>query len=272
MSASHPIYREILPPPELADVVQCCWIQRGWFAPASAPTLARVLPDGCMDIIVSLGDAPQPLDASPQSSRAFVVGTMTRRQIFVLEGRVDMIAIRFRPGGARPFLSVPAHELVDLSAPLGALWGGRGSDLPERLREVGGDDARAALLFRELALRRSEGWDADPLVREAARLIGRSGGRISVEELRRALYVSERTLERRFKSEIGLSPKQAGRVARFRRAVNLLIEAPEASLGRVAHECGYYDQAHFIREFKSMSGLTPGQWRAERTGVVDPDA
>ena len=57
-----PVYREILPPIELSDIVACCWIQRGDFAPATRPTLARVLPDGCMDILVSLGDFPRPLD------------------------------------------------------------------------------------------------------------------------------------------------------------------------------------------------------------------
>ena len=60
--------------------------------------LARVLPDGCMDILVALGDFPRPLDSADLAPhRAFVVGTMTRQQLFVLEGRVDMVAIRFKP-------------------------------------------------------------------------------------------------------------------------------------------------------------------------------
>jgi hypothetical protein len=106
-----PVYREILPPTELSDVVDCCWIQRGDFAPPTRPTLARGLPDGCMDILVALGDFPRPLDSEDLAPhRAFVVGTMTRQQLFVLEGRVDMVAIRFKPGGARPFLRVPAWD------------------------------------------------------------------------------------------------------------------------------------------------------------------
>jgi len=60
-----------------------------------------------MDIIVTLGDFLHHLDGTPHDHRAFVVGAMTSRQIFVLEGSIDMIAIRFRPGGARPFLSMP---------------------------------------------------------------------------------------------------------------------------------------------------------------------
>ena len=266
MTGSNPIYREIPPPAELADVVECCWIHRGRFSPPSAPSMARVLPDGCMDIIVTLGDFVHPLDDDPHHHRAFVVGTMTRRQIFVLEGAVDMIAIRFRPAGARTFLSVPAHELVNLGVPLEALWGEAGSILPERLYETVGDEASARLLFAELIARRTDGPTPDRVVQEASRLIELSAGCITVDELRKALYVSERTLERRFKTEVGLSPKQAGRVARFRMAVERMHNDPGALLGRVAHECGYYDQAHFTREFTALAGVSPTDWRGERAG------
>lgn len=56
--SDEPVYLEIRPPPALNDVVECCWIQRGDFTPATKPTLAHVLPDGCMDILVTLGDSP----------------------------------------------------------------------------------------------------------------------------------------------------------------------------------------------------------------------
>ena len=265
------VYREIRPPPELSDVVECCWIQRGDFAPATKPTLARVLPDGCMDILVTLGDFPRPLEAEPHGHRAFVVGTMTRRQIFAFAGRVDIVAIRFRPGGARPFVQAPASEFVNLGAPLEALWGPSGADLSDRLYETEGDEARAKLLFDELIARRAESAPPDAVVLGASELIEGSSGSVSVDELRRALYVSERTLERRFRSEVGLSPKQATRIARFQAATRKLTEDPAATLGSVAHECGYYDQAHFNREFRILAGVSPGEWRAQGSGVVTSD-
>ena len=139
-----------------------------------------------------------------------------------------------------------------------------GSTVPERLVETRGDEARARLLFEELIRRRTDGPTPDRVVQKASRLIEGSGGGISIDALRRALYVSERTLERRFKTEVGLSPKQAGRIARFRLAVARRHDDPEAPLGRIAHECGYYDQAHFTREFTALSGVSPTDWRAER--------
>ena len=262
-----PLYREIRPPPELSAVVDCCWIQRGDFMPAISPTLARVLPDGCMDILVTLGDFVRPVENEPHAHRAFVVGTMTRVQIFALEGRVDIVAVRFRPGGASPFLRAPASELVNLGAPLSAFWGPAGADLPDRLYETEGDDARAKLLFDELIARRAEAPPPDAVVMGASELIDGSLGTVTVDELRRDLYVSERTLERRFRSAVGLSPKEAARVARFQAATRKLIENPQASLGSVAHDCGYYDQAHFNREFRALAGISPGEWRTQTRGT-----
>ena len=268
----HPVYREILPPAELSDVVACCWIQRGNFAPATPPTLARVLPDGCMDILVTLGDFVRPLDRTDlPTHRAFVVGTMTRQQLFALEGRVDMVAIRFKPGGARPFLRAPASDLVDLAAPLEAFWGPAGADLPDRLYETEGDEARARLLFEELIARRAQADPTDRVVQGASELIDGSFGSVTIDELRKALYVSERTLERRFRREVGVSPKQATRIARLQAATRKLTEDPAAPLSRVAHECGYYDQAHFNREFRMLAGVSPGEWRAESLGLEEPD-
>ncbi len=69
-----PLYREIRPPPELSDVVECCWIQRGDFTPATQPTLARVLPDRCMDIVVTLGDFVRPVEGEAHEHRALPAG------------------------------------------------------------------------------------------------------------------------------------------------------------------------------------------------------
>ena len=121
MTGTPPTYREIVPPPDLAELVACCWVSRGSFAAASKPVLARVLPDGCMDILITLGDFPQAVDGKDNRHRAFVVGTMTQVQVFALGGTVDLIAVRFKPGGVGPFLQVPADELVNMGAPLEAL-------------------------------------------------------------------------------------------------------------------------------------------------------
>ena len=241
-------------------MVECCWIQRGDFAGAPSPAV-RVLPDGCMDILFTLGAFSHPFGGEVHPHRAFVVGTMSRSQLFDFQGWVEHVAIRFRPGGARPFLQVPAVELLDTGAPLEALWGFAGADLPGRLDDIGGDEARARFLFRELETRRAKANPPDALVLRASELIHRSRAGMTVETLSRELRVSARTLERRFRREVGLSPKRVAGIARFRTAVTKLEENPWAPVGRVAMACGYYDQAHFTREFRALAGVTPGEWR-----------
>ncbi len=106
-----------------------------------------------------------------------------------------------------------------------------------------------------------------PLVQGADALIHASRGSVSITDLASELAVSERTMERVFAEEIGLSPKLACRIARFRHAIDVLHRAPETALGRVAHDTGYFDQPHFNREFRVFAGITPREWQAERAPV-----
>lgn len=264
MSSSPPGYYEIAPPADLADEVECCWVSRRRVPAGSAPAVSLVLPDGCMDLLVILGGFPKALGDRNDEERARVVGTMTRAQRFRFQGAVDLIALRFRPGGLVPFVSVPPLELVDLGAPLADFWGAVGRELAGRLHGLPSDEARAGLFFELLRERR--GRPGDPVARAAARRIGESGGRIAIDELRKVLLVSERTLERRVRAAVGLTPKGLARVARLREASGRLLAEQERSISEIAHACGYYDQSHLNRDFQALAGLTPGEWRAVRTG------
>ena len=100
------VYREHPPGPALAGVVECIWTIRS-DAPIATPRLNRVLPDGCMDVIFDLGERP---DSTPAG---IVVGTMRRPMESWVQGRVDMLGVRFLPGGAAPLLRLAAGELTD---------------------------------------------------------------------------------------------------------------------------------------------------------------
>src|SRR4051812_22470183 len=104
-------YRELLPDPRLRPFVDRFWTS---VAPAGAPA-RRILPDGCIDVLIDLAGG----------GRALGVGTMTRASLFDPGGPVRIAAVRFRPGGAVPFLRVPAIELTDRTVPcddLGVRW------------------------------------------------------------------------------------------------------------------------------------------------------
>ncbi|HEX8358932.1 MAG TPA: helix-turn-helix domain-containing protein [Longimicrobium sp.] len=246
---SAPVYREHAPPPALAGRVECLWTMcsEGTLA---APVLNRVLPDGCMDLVFDFGEP-----------RGYAVGAMTRALPVSMAGHVEVLGVRFRPGGAA--LPVPAGELTDRDAALDELGLG---ELGARVLEAG--SARAALPVLAGVLAALPPRAPEPVAVAAWAHLRSTAGALPVRELAAQLGVGERRLQRIFHQHVGLTPKEAARVARLNAALALLREGPELPLGRVALRAGYYDQAHFNREFARLVGLAPHAWRAERVASV----
>lgn len=285
-------YREHPPHPALADVAACHWSLRG--APAGGGPPYRVLPDGCMDVIFDLGGGVW-ADRERSRPAVRVVGTMTRGLPVTLPPEVDLLGVRFRPGGALPFLAIPPAEVVDrtVEPPEAGVVGAR--DTLERLRESGetgqpgltGDDPIASDGAGDHSRRRqgaSPGWfgrpeildgwllelrergngEPDRAVEAFARLLARDRGRSGPGPLLASLRLSRRQAERRFRAAVGVSPGTACRVERMLHAVDLLESDPATSLSRVAFRAGYADQAHMTRELRRLTGLAPGELRRER--------
>lgn len=242
----------------LAPYVECYWALTAHQAP---PWRSRILPDGSNDVILDLSAEP----------RAFVVGVMRRADVVPLAGHVDLLGIRFRPGGALPFLRVALHELADRHVPLGDLWGASAGSLADAVAAAPLAD-RVSVLERILLANRASPAPADDLIRRAVGLMRRTRGGIGMRAAAEALGVGERRLERAFDVAVGLSPKRFARVVRFLEAVREIgrrARSPGASLALAA---GYADQPHFVREFKRLSGITPTQYAAERrVGIVQDE-
>jgi AraC-like DNA-binding protein len=256
-------YGEVRPGPALAPFVDCFWMRRG-SVPRGDSQRARILPDGRIDILFVLGEAPRRIDAE-SGTGCFTVGTMRRAIVLDLVGEVDTFGVRFAAGAAAAFLGLPAVEITDGTVALEECWGRLALDLEERVHEVAPGE-RVPLVEAELETRLSR---AEPphLALAASSLIEKHGGGLRVSELCRTLGVGERRLRRIFADAVGLTPKEACRVARFVRAASLLRKRGGSELGRVAYRAGYYDQPHFIREFRQLGGLTPGAYLDERRAV-----
>jgi AraC-like DNA-binding protein len=257
-SATTVSYREWAPPAALAP-----WVRRVWEltvpgAGASGP--GRVLPDGCMDLVVIGGSL---LVAGPDTGPVPVA----RR------AGETVIGVRFHPGAGPAVLGPAASELRDVRVPLEDLWGRDGRELAERVAAAPPTDGLAVLQERLLA-RLAAAPRPDPLVAAAVRLLegqhvlpGRVGG------LGDALGLGERQLRRRFHAAVGYGPKTLARVLRFQRLLELLDRSgPDspggargrASLAEAAAGAGYADQAHMTGECARLAGLTPTALLAER--------
>jgi AraC-like DNA-binding protein len=259
-------YSEHAPAPALATLVRCYWTVTG-SAVSGELSINRVLPDGCMDVIFDLADGTQ------EGARSYIVGAMLEAEVFHHDSMLDMVGVRFAPGAAPLFLRSPAHDLTATIAPASALLRDADSVLA-RMQEIRSIPDRLRLLDLYLLSRLDRHGRAE-LAMRGMNAIERSRGLIALPDLRYQLGSNERTLQRSFEAWVGLTPKQAVRITRFRHALTWLFARPRHTLARIAAICGYSDQAHLTNEFQSLARTTPGAYLQERGRVgflQDPPA
>jgi AraC-like DNA-binding protein len=130
-------------------------------------------------------------------------------------------------------------------------------DLNDQLLEANNAQERVTLLTDFLVVKLKQAKPRDTLVEESLRLIHKTPGSITVKQLLEQLNISERHFERRFSQAVGISPQFYIRVKRFNEAVRLMKRGQFKKLTDLAHALNFYDQAHFIRDIKAFSGITP---------------
>jgi AraC-like DNA-binding protein len=188
-----------------------------------------------------------------------VTGIQDGARSYSYLGATGSVLVRFTPQGAAS-LGVPVGELTNRSVPLEDLMPhARVVEVTERLQAAPDDAARVAVV-EQLLLELP--FAHDPLVSRAIARLSDPETVRSVAAIAEELGISERQLERRFVARVGLMPKRFARLARFERAVSLVASAP--SLAAAAQHAGYYDQPHFIREFRSFAGIAPAAWLSSR--------
>ena len=163
-----------------------------------------------------------------------------------------------------PFFREPAYEASEIDVPLEAIWGRRrASSLRDRLLECRTSDAMLDAL--ELTLR--ELWRPPGLHPAVAYAIGtfdHAPGTTSIARVTDVIGLSAKRFIDRFKSEVGVTPKRYCRVRRFQRALTL-SHRRHVDWASVALDCGYFDQAHFIHDFRSFAGITPSGYQSAST-------
>ena len=261
-------YREIKPTPRLRSFIECFWTLEGDGSADGSPP-ERILPDGCVELILNFGDRflQQVEGGRRLQPRNFIVGQMTGPILISASGVVRLLGIRFQPGGTRPFVDVPANEITDRVVELGGLSREfergllRACELAVTLdQKIVGVDA-----FLEGRLSHAK-FDSN-LLALAASIID-SRGLVSVDQLASCAGVSSRQLERRFLQEVGLGPKLLARIVRFQQVFRA-VDQSNPAWAEVAIECGYYDQAHLIRDFNQFAQQTPAVLFASQSALTE---
>jgi len=236
-------------------------------------TRRRELPSERVVTIVNLG-APirvlTPIDGWTDQPDGFFAGLHDTFALTETVGAQRGVQIDLSPVGAHLLLRTPMHELSGRVVPLTALWGRAGTLLHEALACAGGWEERFALLDDFFLARLDDALSPVPSVTRALGRLRASGGTARVSELAAEIGCSRRHLAAGFHEQVGVSPKLLGRILRFQRAVSLVGSG--SGWAEIALRCGYYDQAHMVRDFNQFAGASPGEfarrWLPDGGGVV----
>lgn len=257
------LYRSYKPAPPLGDFVHNLWLYDDYAQPHLKE---RILPSGTIELVINLRENEFRIydPACPERYRRFP-GAMVSgaySSIFVIDTleAASVIGVHFKPGGAFPFLGLPAGKLADLHVDLETLWGrAAATELRERLCSAATPDRHLQLLekgllahlFRPLQRHRAVRYALEAFVRDTGPTVRDVIGHIGLSH-RRFIQV--------FSDEVGITPKTFCRIQRFHRAVALAEQAGALNWAQVAVDCGYFDQSHLIRDFLAFSGLSPADY------------
>ena len=220
-------------------------------------TLIRVLPDTCVEIFLNYTISPVAIIDSQLYERSIVSFRMDRYVDVQMRKGAGCVAVCFYPGMAAHFFKLTMGELANTTMPLYELWNLDAQRLEDQLAQCNSTSMRVEILQHFLIAQLSKST-SDTVVVQCLRHIQFANGRLSVGQVNKYSGFSQRQLSRKFHQDLGLSPRAYLRVSRFLSSLKYLNKYPARSLTQVAHESGYYDQAHFIRDYKEFTGYTPG--------------
>jgi AraC-like DNA-binding protein len=260
------------PAPSLRPLVSS---YAGYRQAGVAPRRHRGLPSPLLTLIITL-DEPLAIAAHPdprqpaQTYDTLLGGLHTTPALVTHDGSWSGVQLGLTPLGARMLLGMPASPLANWDAEATDVIGGFATRLREAIVAQPDWAGRFAALDELLVGRAAEAdlrYEVRPEVRYGWRRLRETNGAVGVAELAAETGLSARRLGSLFHAEFGLAPKEAGRVFRFdhaRRRIGHTVAAG-GTLAGLAAECGYYDQAHLAREFRSLAGCPPSQWLAEES-------
>jgi AraC-like DNA-binding protein len=238
----------------LCGVVQHFWSVR-WDLRGAKPFVPETLPHPNVHLVFE-----------PDGAR--IVGVHTGRFTTKLKDRGWVFGVKFRPGAFRPYFGRSVASLRDRSVPIDEVFGTQGAALARKVSELLGDAEKAAAVERFLNERKTPSDANVERVSSIVDEIAENRKIVSVDQVVEQWRFGKRTLQQLFSSYVGVGPKWVINRYRLHEAVERLHEGANISFTELAIELGYFDQAHFIRDFRKLVGCTPAAYARRQS--ADP--
>jgi AraC-like DNA-binding protein len=258
-----------IPQPPLSKFVDLFWFYDG-YSPGPHRK-ERLMPDGSIELVINLKQDEariydrENLDQYKRLPGALLCGPHSSFFVIDTAQQASVIGIHFKPGGAFPFFKVPARELHNLHVSLEDLWGPGAGLLRERLLEAPTPEKKIHVLEQCLLEQAFKPLERHKAVDCALGLFRNIHTAPAIADLAEHIGISSRRFIQLFSNEVGLTPKLFARVRRFQEVLEQIRSGIEFSWVDLAASCGYFDQAHFIHDFKEFSGINPTTYVTQKT-------
>jgi len=263
-------YQTFQPNNDLNSLIKCYWTLE---VPAEySSEKQRIIPDGCIEMAFILGDDIKRFTSRTDfvlQPRAMVIGQIIEPFYIQPTGYVNTFTIRFYPYGFANFVTQPIKKLANKETPISQLFGEVTADkLEQKIINATDTKQRIEIIETFFLNKLNEKATIDNIVKSTIDTLFSTNGRSSINSILKEDLSKRRQLERKFSTQIGISPKQLGKVIRLQTALKILLNQKTETLTQIAYDSEYYDQNHFIKDFKEFTGITPKEFLADEQMIL----
>lgn len=262
-------FREIQPPLPLKDCVRYFWVLESTDVEVLPKTFGAIA-DGSPGIIFQQSEDGRFYQDHKELPSIFLYGQTTRYSQLHSPGSFRTIGVYFYPHALKSIFGFNAAELTNSCLDVDLIPSTVFSQLSERLLNTPESEEQINVLSAYLVsqIEKNKRLEA-PIIQYAVAKMLKVNGVIDLKLLQSDLRITERSFERRFKYDVGISPKLLSRIIRFQASMELLRTNNYNKLSDIAFENDYADQSHFIRSFKEFAGISPNQYQKQYTELVE---
>lgn len=262
-------FKTFAPPQMLLPFIKYFWALQTSSSDPASKTFSAIV-DGCPGVIMLQSERAGFSDeAKKKLPNIFLYGQTVKPVKFSAAGNIDALGICFQPHALKSVFGMDAHELTDACLDLNSFAGKNHNNLSEQLLNSTSLDEQIKTLSFYLIDRIQKNGKEDEVIMQAVNHISQNHGDLNIKELQTSLKMTERTLERRFKQTIGISPKLFSRICHFQHSLGQYRKRDYGKLSDIAYENDYADQSHFIRVFREFTGFSPLDFRKQTNEVVE---
>jgi len=233
-------------------------------------SIDRFLPDGNVQIIFDLTDYPKYIYDNEtlkeiQSCKNVWFSGFRTEPISIPSGKEsEMIIVQFRKGKASTFICEPMYAVTNYVVDAELVLKNEILDLRERLKDAVSIDEKFQILENNFLRHYRSSLEENPFVDYVIKRIITKPNKISLKEVADNAGYSQKHIIKIFKENVGIAPKEFLKIIRFQKAIEEIEQHKEVNWASLAFDCGFYDQSHFIANFKTFSGFTPAEYVKQR--------